>query len=154
MITAIPLLDGAVSSHFTKADALLLLDASGNEIARHANPARQANCAGKQSLLTLLQQQGVTRVIVRNIGEQMLGKLLSRQMAVFQSRCGRLQPQELACAQEENLIALTQASQGRQSLNHAAHGEHGCHKKHQDQAHHGCCQGKQEHHGKGACCQG
>ena len=154
MITAIPLLEGAVSSHFTKADNLLFLDASGNEIARHANPARQANCAGKQSLLTLLQQQGVTRVIVRNIGEQMLGKLLSRQMAVFQSRCGRLQPKELACAQAENLIALTQASHGRQSLNHAAQGEHGCHKKHQDQAHHGCCQGKQEHHGKGACCQG
>ena len=153
MITAIPLQNDAVASHFTKADTLLLLDADGNELARHANPARQSNCAGKQSLLTLLQQQGVTRVIVRNIGEQMLDKLLSCQMAVFQSRCGRLQPQELIRAETGTLIALTEASQGRQSLNHAAKGDRCCQQKHQDQAHHGCCQGKQAHHGKGACCQ-
>lgn len=119
MITAIPMNDDTIASHFTKAASLLFIDAQGAKISLHPNPALQTNCAGKQAMLDLLRAQGATRVVVRNIGQQMLGKLLASQFSVFQTRCGRTTPAELA-TQAVALQPLTDATQGRQSLNHEA----------------------------------
>ena len=130
MITAIPMSDDRVASHFTKADCLVFLDEHGVERNRVDNPAREANCAGKQKMVELLVEQQVDRIVVRNIGEQMLGKLLTRQFAVYQTNCGRRSATELVDPVASGLVQLDQANQGRQSLNHEAKlhsGGCGCH---------------------------
>ena len=120
MITAIPMIDDRVANHFTKANCLVFLDEHGIEINRVDNPALAATCAGKQKMVDLLAEQQVDRIVVRNIGEQMLGKLLARQFAVYQTNCGRRPASELVDPAVTGLVQLIQASQGRQSLNHEA----------------------------------
>lgn len=167
MITAIPMNDDRVASHFTKAHCLVFLDEQGKEISRIANPAREEKCAGKQQMVDLLAEKQVGQVIVRNIGEQMLGKLLARQFAVYQTHCGRRSPSELVNTVSGGLTQLEQASQGRQSLHHEAkknsggcgcnHDGHnqsrvgcGSNEPHQEQGTH-CHQG-QHGRGRGRCC--
>ena len=120
MITAIPMNDDRVANHFTKANCLVFLDEHGIGINRVDNPALAATCAGKQKMVDLLAEQQVDRIVVRNIGEQMLGKLLARQFAVYQTNCGRRPASELVDPAVTGLVQLIQASQGRQSLNHEA----------------------------------
>ncbi len=130
MITAIPMNDDRVANHFTKANCLVFLDERGIEINRVDNPALAEGCAGKQKMVDLLAEQQVDRIVVRNIGEQMLGKLLARQFAVYQTNCGRRSAHELVDPIASGLLQLHQASQGRQSLNHEAKaksGGCGCH---------------------------
>ncbi len=57
MITAIPMNANRISGHFSKADSFVCINERGEEISRHANPALDAGCTGKQSLLELLAQQ-------------------------------------------------------------------------------------------------
>lgn len=140
MITAIPMNDDRVASHFTKANCLVFFDERGVEVSRFDNPALAATCAGKQKLIDLLCEQQVDRIVVRNIGEQMLGKLLALQFAVYQTDCGRHSVYELADPVATVLAPMLQASQGRQSLNHEAKkqsGGCGCH--HPERAHSGSC---------------
>ena len=157
MITAIPMNDDRVASHFTKANYLVFLDERGVEINRLDNPAREANCAGKQKMVDLLAEQQVQRVVVRNIGEQMLGKLLARQFAVYQTRCGRRLASELADPLASDLVLLDQASQGRQSLNHEAKtksGGCGCGHEGSESAGHCCHSHESQGHKSAQCCHG
>ncbi len=161
MITAIPMKEDRVASHFTKADSFVFLNENGDVLSRKANPALNANCSGKKDLLAMLLAENAKRVIVRNIGERILGKLLESQFAVFQTNCGRQNVQELVSAQAEKLTQMTSPSQGRQSLNYEAkqaNGGCGCeHDGHEP--HQSCCEqdGQHEHshhqHGAGRCCQ-
>lgn len=157
MITAIPMNDDRVASHFTKADCLVFLDERGVEINRIDNPALAANCAGKQKMVDLLAEQQVNRVVVRNIGEQILGKLLARQFAVYQTNCGRRLASDLGNPVASGLVQLNQASQGRQSLNHETKkksGGCGCgHEGHEGSEPAGhCCQSSEQHHPQKANC--
>ena len=155
MITAIPMNDDRVASHFTKASCLVFLDERGVEINRVDNPALAANCAGKQKMVDLLAEQQVNRVVVRNIGEQMLGKLLARQFAVYQTNCGRRLASELGDPVASGLVQLNQASQGRQSLNHEAKKKSGgcsCGHEGGESAAHCCQSGDPHHHQEKANC--
>ncbi|MCW8328486.1 hypothetical protein MD588_06650 [Photobacterium sp. SDRW27] len=120
MITAIPMNEDRIANHFTKAENILFINEQGEEVSRHANPVLRANCASKKDLLNLLIQQRAERIVVRNIGRQMLGKLLSHQLAVFQTHCGRRNTAELTNPEAIGLVSLTGAEQGRPSLNHEA----------------------------------
>ena len=174
MITAIPMDEDRVASHFTKANYLVFLDERGVEINRLDNPAREANCAGKQKMVDLLAEQQVERIVVRNIGEQMLGKLLARQFAVYQTNCGRRPAHELVDPVARGLVQLHQANQGRQSLNHEVKKKSGGCKHSEGEYSVACChetkplqqemvhgQGNQIHRhgcghrgqGRGKCCQ-
>ena len=73
MITAIPMNKDHVASHFTKADSFVFLDDNGQILVERINPTLDANCAGKSQLLALLKAENAQRIIVRNIGERMLG---------------------------------------------------------------------------------
>ena len=168
MITAIPMNDDWVANHFTKANYLLFLDEQGTEINRVDNPALVATCAGKQKMIDLLAGQQVDRIVVRNIGEQMLGKLLARQFAVYQTNCGRRPASELVDPAATGLVQLIQASQGRQSVNHEAKKKSGgCSCEHDSKVHgqpccqrnepasHGLSSCRQDHpqgRGRGRCC--
>lgn len=145
MITAIPMKGDHVASHFTKADSFVFVNENGDVLSRKANPALKANCSGKKDLLDMLQAENAQRVIVRNIGERILGKLLESQFAVYQTSCGRQSVKELVSEQADKLTHMTSPSQGRQSLNYEAkQANGGCGCEHNEHEH---------HHGEGHCCQ-
>ncbi len=178
MITAIPMKEDRIANHFTKADSFLFVNEIGDVLCRKPNPALNANCSGKDELLAMLQTENAQRVIVRNIGERFLGKLLESQFSVFQSNCGHQELKVLASQNVEQLTPLTDANQGRPSMNykakqanggcgcnhdeHAAHGN--CDHQHHESGDHGrrggrCCENKEHSHiagrgrsGGGRCC--
>ncbi|WJY13699.1 NifB/NifX family molybdenum-iron cluster-binding protein [Pectobacteriaceae bacterium CE90] len=170
MITAIPMNEDRIAGHFTKALSIAFINEHGTEISRHANPALDTNCTGKQQLIELLLEQQADHIIVRNIGTQMLGRLLEHHFQVFQLD-GR-QPDTLK-PDDIPVTALTEASQGKASPNHANKPEGGCGCHHHDDnpATGGivrrCCQqdaihapghsachsgGNKSGHGHGKCC--
>lgn len=151
MITAIPVNDDRVANHFTKANYLAFVDERGVELSRIENPARGADCSGKRKLVDLLVQQRVSRVVVRNIGEQMLGKLLGHQIAVYQTDCGRRLFTEMCAPNTSVLTELNKPDQGRQSFNHEAKGKKCCNSD-GGTAENECLRGHQHHHGNGRCC--
>ncbi|EMM6387148.1 NifB/NifX family molybdenum-iron cluster-binding protein [Proteus mirabilis] len=118
MITVIPMNDDRIANHFSKANYLVFFDERGIEINRIDNSALVANCVGKKKMVDQLTEQKADRIIVRNIGERMLGKLLARQFAVYQTNCGRYSAQDLVNQVTSDLVQLHQANQGRQSRNH------------------------------------
>jgi len=131
MITAIPMKAEHISSHFSKADDVLFIDDQGQVIGRFANPALScidSGCEGKQQLVSLLLAHGADRVIVRNIGQQLLSKLLTRQLSVFHANNGRTAIHDFAGADLADCEEYTEAGQGRPSSKHLA-----------KQANGGCC---------------
>ncbi|WNJ95355.1 NifB/NifX family molybdenum-iron cluster-binding protein [Vibrio ruber] len=175
MIIAIPVKEERIANHFTKADQFIFMDESGEVVGHQQNPARDAGCAGKSALLALLKREQVERVIVRHIGQRMLGRLLDNQFAVFQAQTSRQNLQQIIQTEDE-WLPLTDAAQGRLSVNYQSkqhkqqqggccehqHGE-GDHAHERCQGHR-CCEtgvqegykaNKDEHqhrHGKGRCC--
>ena len=114
--SALMLSQGLLAGHFTRAEQLQILNPEGNVIATLANPAAAEGCHGKQALLDALAHYQVGQVVVRNIGERMLSRLLAANIRVLQCRSARLPlPALLAPA---NLQPLTEASQGRPSRRH------------------------------------
>ena len=144
-------------SHDSAADSFVFLNENGDVLSRKANPALNANCSGKKDLLAMLLAENAKRVIVRNIGERILGKLLESQFAVFQTNCGRQNVQQLVSAQADKLTQMTSPSQGRQSLNYEAkQANGGCSCEHDGhEPHQSCCdkEGHSHQHGAGRCCQ-
>ncbi|MDW6003746.1 NifB/NifX family molybdenum-iron cluster-binding protein [Vibrio mangrovi] len=172
MIIAIPMKEARIANHFTKADSFIFINESGKVLSQKENPALNTGCAGKSALLALLQSEQTARVIVRNIGQRMLGKLLENRFAVFQTHAGRQDIQSMIQA-DSGLIPLTNTEQGRLSVNYQTKQErggcceHNQHDNHDTVHHHGCrgnrcCEGlnhenhshsRQRHgHGKGRCC--
>ena len=149
MITAIPMNEDRIANHFSKAEAFLFIDEQGEEVSRHANPVHGGHCGGKKGLVELLVREHAERIIVRNIGQQMLGKLLAHRLNVFQSDSGRRSTVELVNPDAAGLVAVTEAAQGRPSLNHEAkQKEGGCeHHKKASSEQGRCCRQKGEEQG-------
>lgn len=114
--SALMLSQGLLAGHFTRAEQLQILNPEGSVIVTLANPAAAEGCHGKQALLDALAHHQVGQVVVRNIGERMLSRLLAANIRVLQCRSARLPlPALLAPA---NLQPLTDPSQGRPSRRH------------------------------------
>ncbi|MFB2709751.1 NifB/NifX family molybdenum-iron cluster-binding protein [Aeromonas veronii] len=111
--SAMMLSQGLLAGHFTRAEQLQILNPEGNVIATLANPAAAEGCHGKQALLDALAHHQVGQVVVRNIGERMLGRLLAANIRVLQCRSARLPLPALLAP--TNLQPLTETSQGRPS---------------------------------------
>ena len=125
MITAIMVNEDRISSHFTKADSLLLIDEQGQVVERLVNPALSADSKGKQGLVRLISQHA-KRLVVRNIGERILEKLLVHNISVFQANSSRLSMQELANPHSDAITSLTEPSQGRPSSHYRDKQQAGC----------------------------
>ncbi|WP_350433355.1 NifB/NifX family molybdenum-iron cluster-binding protein [Shewanella sp. H8] len=162
MITAIPMKDQHIANHFSRADEMLFIDEQGQVKGRFVNPALAEGCEGKQQLVSMILANGADRVIVRNIGQQLLSKLLSQQLSVFHAKNGRTAIEYFAGANLADCEPFTEASQGRPSINniakkanggccnhehedgHHAHGEEGCHGKSDSATHKRCCESESE----------
>ncbi|NOI67183.1 NifB/NifX family molybdenum-iron cluster-binding protein [Vibrio sp. 99-8-1] len=122
MIYAIPHNRNCVANHFMKASQFAFINQENSSIDYMHNPAALGNssCQDKKSLLSLISSMKADAVIVRNIGERALGKLLSSGIRVFQVTAQT----PLASAINSPMTELTSAEQGRPSTNHAKKG--GC----------------------------
>lgn len=139
MNTAVPMQDDRIASHFTKADHFVFLDDKGAIKSTKSNPAIDADCSGKSALHKLLIDEKAQRVIVRNIGQRSLAKLLAKGLQVFQTKSGLFDSQMLT--DNRHLTPLVHAEQGRVSTQH--------HAKKGD-----CCSdSSKSNKGQGKCCQ-
>ena len=121
MIFAIPYQNERIAGHFTKAEEFLFTDQNTSE--RRANPALKGEgCRGKKSLLALLKSQHTDIVLIRNIGEKMLTKLLNANIRVFRTS-GK---ESFESIKLSSLTELTDPSQGRPCKNKK---QSGCNKK-------------------------
>lgn len=164
MYIAMPVQDRALASHFTKASSFALFDKKGDLIKQFDNPALQSGCEGKSNLVELLNLYQVSEVVVKNIGERMLGKLLAAKITVKKANQRGLDIVSLF-NHIDGFPLLTDADQGRESVNYREKQKSGgcCNHEHGDQhqhAHKHQHQHKHEHkhnHGgegnkQGRCC--
>lgn len=116
MITVIPVInDTRISPHFSRAPALMFIDETGEVVGRYVNPGAKGGCADKREMLELIVSQGATRAIVRNLGQQMLGKLLDKNMTVFQLERGVPERMDALIDQLSEMIPMTKIEQARPS---------------------------------------
>ena len=128
MIYAIPHDGDRVANHFMKADQFAFIDGDNTLIKDVASPAAgDSSCSDKSAAINVIKEMNVDAVIIRNIGERSLGKLLNAGIRVFQV-AGRT---SLSQAINSPLTELTNASEGRPSTNHEKKG--GCSHDHSHQ---------------------
>ncbi|MDD3518894.1 MAG: NifB/NifX family molybdenum-iron cluster-binding protein [Chromatiales bacterium] len=134
MTTAIPVdAHGHIAGHLGKAPYIAIVGPAG-ERQIVVNPMDARTCSGRCGLLETFERAGVTRLLVRHIGQRTLGRFLTAGLKVY-----RLPPRtnELPAAGElpAAVCELTAAWQGRPSAPRArrhAHedengdGAHGC----------------------------
>jgi len=114
--SAIMLSQGQLAGHFSRAGQLQILTPEGEIVATLPNPAAAPGCAGKKALLEALTHHQVGRVIVRNIGERMLDRLLTANIRVMRCHSARLPLPALL--DPANMLPMTGADQGRPSRRH------------------------------------
>ncbi|MCL1074372.1 NifB/NifX family molybdenum-iron cluster-binding protein [Shewanella dokdonensis] len=120
----IPMSRGHLSGHFTKAQQLAFFSAEGQLLQLVDNPALGGNCAAKSAMLNLIQQQGAQIVLVNQIGERMLGKLLDAGISVCRPRQRNGSLQQLLDDARNTHLRLLDTSTARPSLQHQSKG--GC----------------------------
>ena len=111
MMFAIPYQNERISGHFTRAERFLFTDKK-HSISKD-NPALvSGGCSGKKSLFTLLKNQKTDAVLIRNIGQKMLAKLLNANIRVFRTS-SHVSIETLQLSELTELTELTEVSQGR-----------------------------------------
>ena len=122
MIYAIPNDGERVANHFVKAPYIAIYSDTEGLLKNLANIASmpQAGCKAKSQLIQSLQEYKVDAVLVRNIGERALGKLLSSGKQVFKLSTRSSLDDVMGVPR----TPLTVTTQGRPSTNHAKKG--GC----------------------------
>ncbi|WP_444999711.1 NifB/NifX family molybdenum-iron cluster-binding protein [Halomonas mongoliensis] len=113
MSTAFPVnTQGHISGHLGKSPRLLVV---GGESPRWIdNPMNADTCSGRCKLLAALQEAGVSRLLVRHIGQRTLGRFLRAGLEVYRLPRGMMAPpegEEVPAGAEP----LTRAEQGRPS---------------------------------------
>ena len=129
IITAIPMNDDHIAGHFAKAERFVFVDEQGRSLAEIANPVAANECKG--TLAELFLAQGACRIVLKNIGSKMLGKLLGSGLVVYQANQGRLAIADMLSNESGNLTELTSAEQGSASrcaegTGHRGKGIHQC----------------------------
>ena len=114
MITAVPLSAGQISPHFSRADTIALLSDNGQVIEHFPNPVTSGQCMSKDALTVMLQTKQVTQVLVRNIGQCMLAKLLQLSFEVYQVPRGFVL-EAGAIGELSQFVRLDSAEQGKVS---------------------------------------
>ncbi|MFM2483596.1 NifB/NifX family molybdenum-iron cluster-binding protein [Celerinatantimonas yamalensis] len=165
MRIAIPVNQDVVAGHFSQAEHFECWDSLKGRFALFDNPALQGNCAGHRQIVEQCVAMGVDAIIVRNIGQRMLDRLLKHSLTVWQlkQRCHLSELTSQLATVDAIAAQMTDASQGRESKRqgHEEQGHQCCHKdgqhseecqhNHQDGEHgEGCHHGHQDgEHGEG-----
>ena len=103
--------DLRVANHFAKAPEFAIYDDQGNLLDTITNDS-SSGCQQRKKLLAQYNQYGVTRIVIRHIGERSLARLLDANIQVDSINRGATVSQVLAG--EADITTLTQASEGRE----------------------------------------
>ncbi|WP_165311498.1 NifB/NifX family molybdenum-iron cluster-binding protein [Vibrio ziniensis] len=124
---AIPICNGKLFNHYSKSPQLLVIDdvTGQHETIEVLQPKINSTCGKKTQIMSLLSQQKVDAVIVKNIGEAMLSSLFHQGIKVFTIIRGA----EVTTLDFSKLVPVTDISFARPSVN----------KQHKD---HQCCKNK------------
>ncbi len=123
MIYAIPHSRDCVAKHFMKAKKFSFLSDNGNIIKTIDSPAAgNSSCSDKSKAIKLLKEMQTDVVIVHNIGERSLGKLLNAGIRVFQLEDNASVAEAIRSPMQE----LTDSKQARPSPNHEKKGGSCC----------------------------
>lgn len=115
MIYAIPSHRDKIAPHFSEAEQFLILDDRKGRSISIDNPAKEiTGCKGKKALLDMLIMNGVEAVVVRNIGERLLTKLLSCNVDIYQAT----RMSQLSSIHPSGLEKIMDCSAAKQSINH------------------------------------
>lgn len=107
---AVPLSRDNVSAHFMKATQFALFNQRGELQAYLENPAMNGEgCQEKKRCIAQLLEAGVSTLLVKNIGQKSLAKLLAHSVKVYELR----QRCDLTRLFDVEKIALTHPSMGR-----------------------------------------
>jgi predicted Fe-Mo cluster-binding NifX family protein len=117
MIIAMPMSRGRLAGHFTKAQRIGFFNEYHHLVTSFDNPALAGGCSAKKAMLNLIKEQKADIVMVQNIGERMLGKLLDAGISVSQGD-NSLGIEQLLTSCSDVSLRLLNASEGRASLNH------------------------------------
>lgn len=129
MIYAVPHSRDSVANHFMKAKKFTFLTDDHTVIKTVDNPAAgNSSCSDKSRAIKLIKGMEVDAVILRNIGERSLGKLLNAGIRVYQLQENTSVKEALSSPVTE----LTDIKQARPSANHKNKG--GCGSHHPDAA--------------------
>lgn len=161
MITAMVVNEDRLANHFAKAKGIAFYNEQNELISVSENPAAEGSCCGgKKAALALLKEMNTQQIVVRNVGQRMLARLLDAGIRVYQSTTGGdavslLMHRDIRCSE------LTAAEQGRMSPKHAnghkckghsgdSHG--GCSHEHGHGKEKGCCGSENGHDDGHRCC--
>ncbi|USD38029.1 MULTISPECIES: NifB/NifX family molybdenum-iron cluster-binding protein [Ferrimonas] len=118
--------DFRVAGHFAKAPGFAIYDASGALVDTLDNDANASGCQQKKKMMAQFRHLGVSRVVLKNIGERSLARLLGAGIQVDSVR-GRATVSDVL-AGAVSVSTLTEASQGRpckpKSSSHKCCGSH------------------------------
>ena len=130
MIYAIPHSRDCVANHFMKAKQFVFLNEESQFINNINNPAAElgGSCREKKATISILKDMQTDAIIVRNIGERALEKLLKSGIRVFKLT----QKTSISMALNSPMVELTSPSSGRPSPNHQKKGRCSSHSG-------GCC---------------
>ncbi|TKB48622.1 hypothetical protein FCL40_10700 [Ferrimonas sediminicola] len=110
MAIAMPVTDRAqVAGHFAKAAAFAVYSDEGQLI--RIDNSQEGGCGQKKRLVKVFKEMQVTRVVLRNIGERSLARLLSAGIEVERLTRGATIAQVLEGS--VTTLSLTDAAQGR-----------------------------------------
>ncbi|BDY03384.1 NifB/NifX family molybdenum-iron cluster-binding protein [Ferrimonas sp. YFM] len=110
MAIAMPVTDRArVAGHFAKANAFAVYSDEGQLI--RIDNSQDGGCGQKKRLVKVFKEMQVTKVVLRNIGERSLARLLNAGIEVERLTRGATIAQVLDGSIATN--ALTEAAQGR-----------------------------------------
>jgi predicted Fe-Mo cluster-binding NifX family protein len=128
---AVPVCDGKLFNHYSKAPQFLVIDDTSKQ-SIYVDIEQQSStgsCGKKSKINALLQKHHVNAVVVKNIGESMLASLFQHGIKVFTTVRGM----DINNLDFDALVPVEDMSYARPSLN----------KKHKD---HKCCQHRHGHH--------
>lgn len=148
MVIAIVVNEDQLANHFAKAKSIAFYNEQNEHINICENPAAKGNCCGgKKAAVTLLKEMQTEQILVRNIGQRMLARLLDAGIRVYQSSTGG-DAESLLMHRDIHCSELTAAEQGRESPKHAD--GHQC-QGHGGDSHNGCSHDHANGNEKGCC---
>lgn len=120
MTTAIPMRGEKISSHFKKAPLFKFFDEHGKLVGQLENPThpdKSEDCSSTNTLMAEFERHQVKRIVVRNIGERMLTRLLPVGIEVWQTPTREVDAAALAVSNNQ-LVAMSNPAQGREPKNY------------------------------------
>ncbi len=131
---AVPVCEGKLYNHYSKAPQFLVIDDSTEQniyvdIEQQTN---KSSCGKKSKIMSVLQNHQVNAVIVKNIGESMLASLFQQGIKVFTTVRGM----DLDNLDLSALVPVEDMSYARPSVNKHSKGHKCCNSGHGHQHDH------------------